>query len=497
MRSDRYKKSENKRKGGFYTFARIWAVLYFLASAAFFCVIVYMNLLPAKYLYIGGGVVAVLLLLLFPALFFRNFKRSRKIIALILSILLMAAYGVGTAYAMGTLDFLNKITTRPAVQTVEFDVIVRADSAYEDGESIKGKTVQTCIDADKLYSEAKNQLQEELGVEYEMADGLELLADGLLDETYEVIFISAANYNSLCADRESFEQDTKVIYRVKVEKEVAEIAKTVDVTKDAFNVYVSGLDMEGSIDMEGRSDVNMIVTVNPKTHRILLTSLPRDAYIDLNAVQAKDKLTHTGLFGIEETVGVAEDLLGIDINYYGKVNYTTVTKLVDAIGGIDIVSDYTFDTHGMGVYYIFYEGENHLDGSRALAFARERKSFADGDLQRNRNQQIVLEGILKKALSSTTILTKYTSILNAVEDNVDLNMPAGDIQKLVKMQLDAMPSWKIERQSIIGTADMDVCYSEGSQYRSVVYLDKQSIIEALDKIVEVMEDSTEDGAGGK
>lgn len=488
MRSDKYKKSEKKREGGFYTFTRFWAVVFFLVSAAFFGVIVYMNLLPVKYLCMAGGGEALLLVLLFPALFFRNFKKSRKILCLILSLLVMAAYGVGAAYAMGTLDFLNKITSRPAVQTVEFDVVVRADSGFEDGESIRGKTVQTSIDMDKLYSEAKNKLEEELGVTYEMTESLELLADGLLDQTYEAVFISAANYKTLCEEREGFELDTKVIYRVKVEKEAAEIAKSVNVTEDPFNVYISGLDTRGTIDTEARSDVNMIVTVNPKTHRILLTSLPRDAYIDLKSVQAKDKLTHTGLFGIEETVGVAENLLGIDINYYGKVNYTTVTKLVDAIGGIDVVSDYTFDTHGMGVYYIFYEGENHLDGSRALAFARERKSFADGDLQRNRNQQIVLEGILKKALSSATILTKYTSILNAVEENVDLNLSPEDIQKLVKMQLDGMPDWKIERQSIIGVSDADVCYSEGNQVRSIVILDQQSIIEALDKIVEVMDD---------
>lgn len=388
MRSDRYKKTENKKEGGFYAFTRFWAVLFVLVSAAFFCVIVYMDLLTVKYLCIGGGIVAGLLLLLFPALFFRNFKKSRKILCLVLSLLIMAVYGVGIAYAMGTLDFIDKITTG------------------DDGKA-------------------------------------------------------------------------------------PENAKTVDVTNTPFNFYVSGLDMEGSIAEDGRSDVNMIVTVNPNTHKILLTSLPRDAYIDLKSVAAKDKLTHTGLFGIEETVGVAEELLGLDINYYGKVNYTTVTRLVDAIGGIDVVSDYTFDTHGMGVYYIFYEGENHLDGSRALAFARERKSFADGDLQRNRNQQIVLEGILKKALSSTTILTKYTSILNAVKENVDLNLSAGDIQKLVKMQLADMPSWQIERQSIIGTPDADVCYSEGSQVRSIVILDPESVQQAKDKIAAVMEGKEE------
>ncbi|MGC2874209.1 LCP family protein [Ihubacter sp. mB4P-1] len=489
MRSDKHKNIENKQKGGLYTFTRFWAVLYILASAAFFGVVIYMDLLPAKYIYISAGIVAVLILLLFPALYFRRFKKSRRIISLVLSMAVMAVYGVGIVYMAGTMDFLNKITTRPAVQTVSFDVIVRSDSAYENADNIKGLKVQTYLDNDRLYSEAKNRLQQEQGVEYEMQESLTALSDGLLDQTYEVLFISEASYSTLCSERQNFETDTKVIYQVKIEKETQEIAKKVDVTSEPFNFYVSGLDIEGAIDTVSRSDVNMIVTVNPKTHRVLLTSLPRDAYIDLKSVEAKDKLTHTGLMGIEETVGVAENLLGIDINYYGKVNYTTVTRLVDAIGGIDVESDYTFTTHGMGVYYQFYEGPNHLDGSMALAFARERKSFPDGDLQRNRNQQIVLEGILKKALSSSTILTKYTSILNAVEDNVDLNLSQEDIQKLVKMQLDGMPSWKIERQSIIGQSGMEPCYSTGDfAQASVVYLDQESIIKALDKIVAVMEE---------
>ena len=237
----------------------------------------------------------------------------------------------------------------------------------------------------------------------------------------------------------------------------------------------------------------MIVTVNPKAHKVLLTSIPRDYYIELPGVGAKDKLTHTGNHGIEETVAAAEKLTGLDINYYVKVNYTTVTELVNAIGGIEVTSDYTFVTHGMGVYYEFYEGVNQLDGSRALAFARERKSFSDGDFQRNKNQQLVLEGILKKAMSSTTILTKYTDILDAVENCVEINMSQKDIKKLIKMQLDGMPSWDIKKQSIIGDIGSEACYMDGlNLYASVVIPDEESVIKAVDKIVAVMEAGKEE-----
>lgn len=486
MRSDKTnKKSKNSKLS---SFTRVWSILYVLITIAFFGVLIYMNVLPFKYLCAAAGVVAVFVLITFPAMYFRNFKKSRKIISLILSLMLTAVYGAGIVYMTGTLDFFSKVT-KIGVQTEDYYVVARADdSNYEDEKSIDGKTVQTYLSNELNYSEAKNQLKEKVNVEYEMIESLSSLADGLMDQTYDVIFISEAHYTTICGEKSDFKEGTKIIYTVKVETESKSIAKKVDVTNEPFNIYVSGLDTEGSIETVSRSDVNMIVTVNPKTHKVLMTSVPRDAYIKLPSKEnAEDKLTHTGLMGINETIASVEQLMGIDINYYVKVNYTTVTKLVDAIGGIDVNSDYSFTTHGMNVYYLFNEGHNHLDGSMALAFARERKSFTDGDLQRNKNQQIVLEGVLKKALSSTTILTKYTTILNAIEDNVEINMSQKDMQRLIKMQMDGMPSWDIQKQSITGTPNSRLCYSSGDYYASVVDVDQKSVISAVDKIVAVMD----------
>ncbi len=486
MRSDKHHK-KNKESSGLHKFTRVWSILYLLVTIAFAGVLVYMDLLPFKYLCIAIGVIVVLALMVFPAMFFKNFKKSRKIISLVLSILLMLAYGAGIVYMSGTIDFFSKIT-KIGVQMEEYYVVARKDSDYENESSIKGKTVQTYLSNELNYSEAKNKLKEVVEVKYEMMESLSELADGLVDEKYDLIFVSEAHYTTICSERKNFRDDTKIIYTVEVEQETKDIVKDVNVTEEPFNVYVSGLDTEGSIRTVSRSDVNMIVTVNPKTHKVLLTSIPRDYEIKLPSKQnAMDKLTHTGLYGIEETIASVEQLMGIDINYYVKVNYTTVTKLVDAIGGVDIHSDFTFVTHGMGVYYEFYKGQNHLDGSKALAFARERKSFSDGDFQRNKNQQIVLEGVLKKALSSTTILTKYTNILNAVEDNVEINMSQKDMQKLIKMQMDGMPSWDIQKQSITGTPDSKICFSTGDYYSSVVDVDQKSVISAVDKIVAIME----------
>ena len=484
MRQDRHEKK--KSGGAFRTFTKIWSIFYILVTIAFFSFFVYMDVLAMKYVCMAAGLIVVILILTFPALFFKRFKNSRRIISLIISIALIGAYGAGIVYINGTIDFMDKVTTVKE-QTEPYYVLAKADSSYDGAESVRGKTVQTFLTNEINYSEAKNMLQEETGAD------LSALASGVLDETYELIFISEAHYTTMCSENTNFKEGSKIIHTVKVPIEVANIAKDVNVTEDSFNIYVSGLDTEGAIDVVSRSDVNMIVTVNPKAHKVLLTSIPRDYYLELpNTDGAKDKLTHTGVHGINETVAAIEKLTGLDMNYYVKVNYTTVTSLVDAIGGIDVESDYTFVTHGMGVYYEFYEGSNYLDGARALAFARERKSFSDGDLQRNKNQQKVLEGILKKALSSTTILTRYTAILDAIEDCVEINMSQEDIRRLIKMQTDGMPSWDIEKQSIVGVSSSEVCYLDGMNiYASVVLQNPESIVSAVDRIIAVMEDGRE------
>ncbi len=490
MRQDRHEKK--KSGGAFRTFTKIWSIFYILVTIVFFSFFVYMDVLAMKYVCMAAGLIVVILILTFPALFFKRFKNSRRIISLIISIALIGAYGAGIVYINGTIDFMDKVTTVKE-QTEPYYVLAKADSAYDGAESVRGKTVQTFLTNEINYSEAKNMLQEETGADYEMIEDLSALASGVLDETYELIFISEAHYTTMCSENTNFKEGSKIIHTVKVPIEVANIAKDVNVTEDSFNIYVSGLDTEGAIDVVSRSDVNMIVTVNPKAHKVLLTSIPRDYYLELpNTDGAKDKLTHTGVHGINETVAAIEKLTGLDMNYYVKVNYTTVTSLVDAIGGIDVESDYTFVTHGMGVYYEFYEGSNYLDGARALAFARERKSFSDGDLQRNKNQQKVLEGILKKALSSTTILTRYTTILDAIEDCVEINMSQEDIRRLIKMQTDGMPSWDIEKQSIVGVSSSEVCYLDGMNiYASVVLQNPESIVSAVDRIIAVMEDGRE------
>ena len=263
-------------------------------------------------------------------------------------------------------------------------------------------------------------------------------------------------------------------------------AKRVDVSEEPFNILITGLDVEGDISQSSRSDVNMRVTVNPKTRMILLTSLPSDFYIEYPDVEGEyDKLTHSGIYGADETVASVEKLTGLEMNYYVKVNYSTVKSMVNSIGGIDVNSDFDFETHGQA-YYKFVKGYNHMNGEEALAFARERKSFEDGDFQRNRNQQKVMKAMIKKVTSPKVLLLKYPDILNSVKSYMEVNMNSSDIKALVRMQSSGLKGWTVTTQNMKGDIDLKPCYALGGEYASVVVPDSESVNKAVDKIIEVM-----------
>ena len=231
----------------------------------------------------------------------------------------------------------------------------------------------------------------------------------------------------------------------------------------------------------------MVATINPTTRKILLTSIPRDYYVNLvgQGPNAYDKLTHAGYYGIEESVKTVENLLDTDINYYVKINFSTIEGIVDAIGGVDVYSDYDFYEKAFGKYH-FTIGNNHLDGKQALAFARERKSFATGDVQRVKNQQKVVEAIINKVTSSTALISSYDRILDTVSENLDTNMPSKDISRLVKMQLNDMRGWTIESQNAVGTSQMGPTYTFPTLNLYTMLPDEDSVNSLKAKIKEYL-----------
>ena len=247
-----------------------------------------------------------------------------------------------------------------------------------------------------------------------------------------------------------------------------------DVTKNAFTVFISGIDTEGSIATVSRSDVNMLVTVNPKTKQILMTSIPRDYFVELPGVSEgqRDKLTHAGMYGVDCSMNTLESLFGVEINYYARVNFTTLRDIVNALGGVDLDSRYEFTTIS-GEY--FTQGMNYdVDGSSALAFARERKNLPGGDNDRVLNQQTVLKAILNKCMSPA-ILTGYMGIMESLSNSFETNLSQSQISSLVRMQLSDGAAWNIVSSAVVGTDSEDYCYSSGDEILYVMEPDYGSV----------------------
>ena len=274
----------------------------------------------------------------------------------------------------------------------------------------------------------------------------------------------------------------KYIYNVSAKTKVEETAKDIDVKNNPFIVYISGIDTYGDIESISRSDVNILGIINPNDNKVLLVSIPRDYYVDIYGKNGKDKLTHAGIYGVDTSIKTIENLLDIDINYYLKVNFSTLVNFIDIIEGINVYSAYTFDTYGIK----FYEGYNYLNGEQALAFSRARYNFSGGDRVRGENQMRVIEAIINKLSSSRVLMTNYLNILSSLENSFQMNIDSDRIYDLVKMQLYNMPKWEVEKISLDGVDSYN--YTNTSKDKKVYVMEPKldTIKNTKDKINEIM-----------
>lgn len=478
-----YKKKKSSKSNKLDVFFKLIAFAFVVITIIFYISVLKMDLLPGLYVTIFTIAEIVFTLAMVVGLVKKHRTYKITILCFIIVLFLSGIYIYVTNYTLATSDFLGNVFQERA-ETEDYYVVVRKTSSYDEVEDIANKTVYYFQIEDDVQSELENKVD----VQFEAQNSLTGLGNNLLSEEIDVIFISSSQHAILSEEIENFESDTKIIYTAthEIEKMIGTAGGNSNskytVENGIFNVMISGIDTSGSIRNVGRSDANIIVTINTNTHEVLLTSIPRDYYVTLHGKQAKDKLTHSGIYGINETVTTVEDLLDIDINYYVRVNFSTVVELVDTLGGIEVYSDYDF-TRGN---YHFNQGYNYIYGDAALVFSRERQSFAAGDNQRVKNQQHVIEAIMKKVLNSSTILTKYTSILNALEDNFQTNINQNEISDLVKNQLDNMSSWTIKTNSLTGTGASRTTYSLGNIYSYVMIPDSDSVDAAKQEIKDVM-----------
>ena len=476
-RKSRKSKSNNKK------IFNIIAVISVMIAIVFGIMLYALGMIPEKYL-LTIYVVSILLYLIITYLVFKkNIKSGIKIFCIILFIIFDILFGIGIKYISKTISFVDVINNE-LFQKEEFYIMVLKDSSVKKLEDLTNKNIgiYSSLNSDKAIETLGKKVKT---TEKKYNDTM-LMFDDLNDNKLDAVLITSSIKNLFGDELADTASNLREIYvlSVPIKKTDTEVLKVVDVTRKPFNIYVAGGDAYGDIDKVTNTDVNMIITVDPVNKKILLTSIPRDYYVNLPSFgeNAYDKLTHAGYYGIEESIKAIEKLLDIDINYYIKVNFSTIEGIVDAIDGVDVQSDYSFCVNDR----CFKKGINHLNGKSALTFARERHSFSNGDIQRVKNQQKVLEAIINKVTSSTKLVTNFTRILDSVSSSLTTNMDSKSINKFVKMQLNNMSSWTIESQNLIGTD-----YSSTNTYTFpglnlyVMKRNEESINEAKEKIREV------------
>lgn len=393
-----------------------------------------------------------------------------KLICGVLAVLLSAGMIYGTVAAGAVQSALNKISGVMVEKQVTAVIVMKEDEATDLGDT-KGYRFVILANRDTNNTQQiLSAMEKSMGkVETASYDTPAEMADALYDDEVQALILNEG-YIPLLTEQENyrdFSDRTKIIYEYVTEHEITAIKPTGSITKQPFVVYCSGSDERDSdINAKTRSDVNILAVVNPKTRQILLINTPRDYYLPLAFNGEMDKLTHTGLYGIQESMAVLDNLYGTKTSYYGRVNFWGLIDIVDALGGIDVYSDYSFepsagDVAGYGYRtYSYTEGWNHLDGLEALMFARERYSFSDGDNQRGRNQMKVVQAIIEKA-ASPSVLANYQDLLKALSENFVTNISYDQITSLVQMMQKEGFSWNIQAMSAReGSGDTyQYCYS--------------------------------------
>ncbi len=455
-----------------------------IVIAIIFCFSIYkLDMIPDKYLkLIFTGLGIFYLILLFFTLP-RKMKMGFKVFSCIFFVLLDLVFGYGIKYADKTISFIDKINDE-LKQKEEYYVSVLNSGNYHSLEDLKNKRIGvytniSAVNSKKAIETLKKNFNGEI-MEYD--DVINMFED-LSEKKVDALLLNDSQKSVLESELSYLNLNLIDIHSVMVQIErVEEVVKIVDVTNTPFNIYIAGGDAYGTINKVMNTDVNMVASVDPVNHKILLTSIPRDYYVNLPSKgnDAYDKLTHAGYYGIQESILAVEKLLDIDINYYAKVNFSTIEGIIDSIGGITIYNEKAFTTNDKNFSY--RSGNIHLSGREALWYARERHAFNDGDVQRVKNQQKVLEAIVKKITASKTLVSSYTDLLDSVSENFATSLDTKSINRLVKMQLNDMKNWLFEEQNLTGTGATKRVYSFPTMDLYVMIGNQETLDNVIERI---------------
>ena len=461
----------------------IGKILSFILMALFIITmyLVYrLNVLPLKYFLIVGIVLLLVIFILCFKLIRKKTKFFSRIFFSVVAIIFIGVIYYILTYINATYDFMNSMVLNN-FETITYDVVIPNSSIIEKVKELKNSSI-SYLESDSNYSKAKLLLRKDINYQENPCKNINSIISSF--ENSKALFIEDSYYN-LLKEEYDFVKDTKVIktYKLIVKKDKKTNSST---TSKPFIIYISGIDTYGKISSVSRSDVNIVAVVNPALEKILLVSIPRDYYVKLHNTNGyNDKLTHAGIYGIDMSVNTIEDLLDINIDYYLRLNFSTLTKSIDLLDGVDVYSDITFNPTTNPSLTI-YQGLNHMNGEEALAFARERYAYKTGDRHRGENQQAIIEAVIKK-LSNPKNITKYKDILNSLDGTFETDMSYKDITNLVKLQISKNIDWNVTSISLDGKGSMMPTYSMGERKLYVMIPDEETVVNAKNKISKYME----------
>lgn len=476
------KKKKNKR-----LISKFMTIFMIISLALLIFQIIKLNLLPAKLIILVSLVMIILCLIVLLIFHFKAKKFLPRILAGSVALCMCVGLAYGNYFIYKTDDTFDVVTSLADSKATTTSIVVLKSSSIKKEKDLKGKTIGTILDMDKVATKRMLKDLDSDNIKYKTKDY------STLDDMMEAFY--AGEVDAICLNEKyrdilheseayfNFQTDSRVVHQnvhyTKVEKNDNPSDPVNDISKDAFTILVSGNDSYGTLqDSNTRSDANLLLTVNPKTGTILMTSIPRDYYVELVCPEddpelacpegSSDKLTHSGLMGVKSTEETIEKALGIKINYNVRINFSSVVNLVDALDGIDLDIK---KGEEVDIFYVNSQpglsvGKHHVDGETALAFARERHAYLDGDNQRVRNQQKVFKAIFKRIVSPKMI-TNYGKFMDALAVAFDTNLSGDEISNFVKYELNNMPDWKIESYAIVAEPDYQFCYQSQS-YASVV-----------------------------
>ena len=440
------------------------------------------NILAFRYLNVITAAVVILVAL--ASLLLIIYRKAEKftIFFLTLAILMSSVSFFALQQFVG---FTSHINSTSNYSEYSMSVVVLKDSDVHNVtqlDSVTGPTDTDNENIQKLIADIKTSQSKELTVE--QSTSYLAAYTSLVSGEAKAIVLNSVFENIIESEYPDYASKIRKIYTKNITKEVA--APKVSKNK-SFNVYVSGIDTYGPISSVSRSDVNILMTVNRDSKKILLTTTPRDSYVPIadGGNNQKDKLTHAGIYGVDSSIHTLENLYGVDINYYVRLNFTSFLKLIDLLGGVDVYNDQEFTSrHGK---FHFPVGNVHLDSEQALGFVRERYSLADGDRDRGRNQQKVIVAIIQK-LTSTEALKNYSDIIQGLQDSLQTNMPIETMMDLVNAQLESGGSYKVNSQDLKGTGQMGLpSYAMPDSNLYMMEIDDSSLAAAKSAIQDVME----------